>query len=262
MKEIVHFAHGNGFPSSCYRQLMQALETRYTCHYIDKIGHNPHFPVNENWSLLVKELIANVRALDTKPVIGIGHSLGGALTLLAAIEQPSLFKAVVMIDSPLLNRFKSTVVYLAKRFGYIDRLTPAHRVRERRQSWDKKEAISVYLREKSLFKTFSDACLQDYIDYGFEYRDKAYHLRFDRDVEYSIYRTLPHNTPNFEGKLQTPTVLIYGNRSNVVSRFDADYMKKKYGIESYCIEGTHMIPMEHPQQLALQIFCALDAIIS
>jgi len=53
MKEVIHFAHGNGFPSPCYRQLLSGLEKEYDVKYIDRIGHNPLYPITENWHFLV-----------------------------------------------------------------------------------------------------------------------------------------------------------------------------------------------------------------
>ena len=35
-------------------------------------------------------------------IIGIGHSLGGILTFLAAYRRPELFKGIIMLDPPQL----------------------------------------------------------------------------------------------------------------------------------------------------------------
>jgi pimeloyl-ACP methyl ester carboxylesterase len=262
VRELIHFAHGNGFPSPCYQQLLKALQSRYDCCYIDKIGHNPRFPVRDNWHFLVDEIIDSVRVQASKPVIAIGHSLGGVLSLLAAIEQPSLFKTVIMLDSPLPGRFKSSLIYLAKMIGMIDRITPAHRTRGRREFWQSREELLAYLKTRDLFKSFTNECLEDYIDYGLQKTARGYELRFDRHIEYLIYRTMPHELYRYEGRLERPAALIYGDKSTVVDRFDIRYMKRKYKIPGYKIKGSHMFPMEHPKEVAEQIFKVLDAIIN
>ncbi|WP_426741489.1 alpha/beta fold hydrolase, partial [Pseudomonas aeruginosa] len=76
------------------------------------IGHDPDYLVGENWYNLVTEIIASIKRQAGQPVIAVGHSLGGVLSLLAAIEQPQLFKAVIMLDSPLIGAFKSSMVRL------------------------------------------------------------------------------------------------------------------------------------------------------
>lgn len=262
MKEYLHFTHGNGFPSACYRQLLNALSRHFECTYIEKVGHDPRFPVTDNWDYLVDELLLKIQGQFSEPIIGLGHSLGGILTLLAAIKEPALFKAVVMIDAPLLGRFKSAIVRFAKSLGLIDHLTPAFRTKGRRNHWNSHEELYLYLKNRPLFKTFSEACLNDYIQFGFKKTNGAYHLVFDNYIEYLIFRTIPHHLPHFAGELVVPTALIYGDKSSIVDRFDRRYMKKKYHIHCYREKGTHMLPMEHPEHLGEKIFSVVDDLLN
>lgn len=257
MREIVHFAHGNGFPSLCYKQLLDRLSERFDCIYIDKLGHNRDFPVTENWQYLVNELIASVQTQASQPVVAIGHSLGGVLSLLAAMIQPQLFKSVILLDSPFINQFKSAILRFSKVFGLIDSVTPALRTRNRRQHWETRDDVLAYLKERQLFKYFTSACLNDYIDYGLQKDDSGYSLRFDSEVEYQIYRTIPHDLYRHQGKLRTPTALIYGTQSTVIDYFDLRHMKNDYGILTFAINGTHMFPMECPDLAANMIFEAV-----
>ena len=250
MRHALHFAHGNGFPSPCYRQLLNGLETQFDCVYIDRIGHTPVFPVTDNWHCLVDEVISSIEAQTKEPVIAVGHSLGGGLSLLAAIEKPSLFQGVILLDSPLLGRMKSHVVRFSKIFGMIDRLTPAHRTRARRTHWKSREEVWCYLKSRALFKTFTDACLNDYIDFGLEHTEAGDALRFDPRIEYQIYRTIPDVLHRYEGRLHVPATVIYGHQSTVIDSSDLRYMDKKYGISNIEIRGTHMFPMEYPELVA------------
>lgn len=261
MSDLIHFAHGNGFPALCYKQLLECLETRYRCFYINQIGHNPIYPVGENWHNLVLELLASIKQQARKPVIAIGHSLGGVLSFLAAIEQPELFKAVILLDAPLIGPFKSGIVRLAKALGFIDRITPAYKTKGRRTYWQSRDELLNYLRTRDFFKTFSESCLNDYIDYGLTHQTDGYHLRFDRQIEYQIYRTIPHTIPKLSGKLVVPTALLYGNKSDVVGSSDVRYMKKYFHAQCIEIQGSHLFPMENPIQVAQEIMHTIDAII-
>ena len=261
MRDLIHFAHGNGFPSPCYKQLLDGLATRYDCCYIDRVGHNPLYPVEENWDKLVQEVLRSITTQANQPVIAVGHSLGGVLSLLAAIEEPSLFKAVIMLDSPLIGPFKSHMVHLAKALGVIDRITPAFRTKGRREHWQDKEQLINYLRTRELFKTFTNECLDDYISYGLDQKNDGYYLRFDRHIEYQIYRTIPHTIPKLRGQLRVPTALIYGDKSTVVNTMDRCYMRKNFGIKTFKINGTHLFPMESPKAVVEQVFKAIDAIV-
>ncbi len=260
MKESIHFAHGNGFPSRCYAQLLSCLEHQLECSFIDKIGHTSAFPVSDNWHYLVEEIILNVKEQTKTPVIGIGHSMGGVLSLLAAIEQPDLFQAIILLDSPLINRIKSTIVHFSKRIGLIDHLTPAYRTRGRRCHWDTREDVVSYLKRRQLFKYFTEQCLNDYINYGLKHDDTGFSLRFCPEIEYQIYRTIPDNLHVYPAKLNIPVFLIYGNQSKVIDSTDLKHMKKKFGVNCIKTQGTHMFPMEHPEAVADLIFKIIQSL--
>ncbi len=253
MKPILHFAHGNGFPSPCYRQMLKPLEAVFDCCYIDKIGHAKAFPVEDNWHTLVDELCESIRTQSNQPVVAVGHSLGGVLSVLAALKEPALFRAVVLLDSPLLSQVRARAVQLSKQFGLIDRITPAYRTRYRRTHWQSRDAAFQYFKRRALFKQFDDACLNDYIQYGMTHNETGYHLRFDADIEYAIYRTLPHTFKDYPQKLRVPTTLIYGDKSDVIRASDRRYMQRQYGIQSFKIPGSHMFPFEHPLATAALI---------
>lgn len=250
MKPLLHFAHGNGFPSPCYRQLFLAFEPYYSIKSIEKIGHNAKYPVTENWHLLVDEVKDSICQQSEGPVIAVGHSLGGVLSAQVALENPRLIRALVVIDAPMIGLVKSLMVRLAKGLGIIDRVTPAHRTRGRRRHWQTREQVLAYLSEKPLFQNFQRECLEDYVDYGLHKTADGYELAFERHIEYQIYRTIPHTMYSQIQTLDMPSLLIYGNKSNVVSRSDARYMERNYGFETLAIPGGHMLPMQVPDALA------------
>lgn len=260
MSTHIHFAHGNGFPSPCYRQLLTALESRFNIGYIDRIGHSQDYPVTENWHCLVDELVASVQMQCKPPVIAVGHSLGGVLSFRAAAENPGLFSAVVLLDSPILGRFKSRLLKLSKALRVIDHITPASQSKGRRASWATREDALHYLKGRKLFRHFTDECLEDYIDYGMQKGTSGYTLRFDTHIEYQIYRTVPHMLHRYEGKVTVPVFLIHGSHSNVIHPADVRYMKKQYGITSFQTAGSHMFPMEHPSITADLVIKAIESI--
>ena len=103
MKNII-FSHGNGFPASTYRSMTKDLVRRgFKVSAVEKFGHNPEFPVTSNWPHLVEEVHAFAKPLidlHTGPVVLVGHSLGGMLSLMLAAQYPALAHAVVMVDAP------------------------------------------------------------------------------------------------------------------------------------------------------------------
>ena len=56
MNRIV-FSHGNSFPSGTYSVLFEHLRARgFEVSAVDRFGHDPRFPVTDNWPHLVEQL--------------------------------------------------------------------------------------------------------------------------------------------------------------------------------------------------------------
>ena len=140
MSTIV-FSHGNSFPASTYRVMLDSLRARgFEVHAIEKYGHDPKYPVTDNWPHLVRQLaqFATQRSKDDHggaPWL-VGHSLGGLLSLMCAARHPELARGVVMIDSPVLSGWRAGAVRVVKRTPLMRRLSPSSVARRRRKEWD------------------------------------------------------------------------------------------------------------------------------
>ena len=63
MSQRIFFAHANGFPSATYRKLFDALAPEYRVTHMDRHGHDPRFPVDDNWNNLLDELFEQLERL-------------------------------------------------------------------------------------------------------------------------------------------------------------------------------------------------------
>lgn len=261
MKKTIYFAHANGFPGNCYRKLYGYLEPAFNIAYLDTIGHHDNYPVTDNWGFLVQELIQNIEQQFHQPIIGVGHSLGGVLHFIASRQRPELYEAVVMLDSPVLGRMKSIAVRLMKLTGSIDKITPAARTRYRKQSWANTAEAIDYLKDKKLFADFDPDCLSDYVLYGMDHRADGVHLRFEREIEYHIYRTLPHNLGRYRRGPKVPTGLLYGKSTNVIVPSDIHYMEKRLDCQTLGTVGGHLFPFEHPEQAARDLTVLINTLL-
>ena len=249
MSQAVFFAHANGFPSGTYGKLFDALEPDYRVHRLDMHGHDPRFPVNANWENLVEELLHHLEALD-EPVWGVGHSLGGVLHYHAALRRPELYRGVVMLDSPLLTLADQLVIRVAKRFGFIDRITPAGRTVGRREVFGDFEEARGYFAGKTLFRRFDPECLDAYVRHGLREEGQGLRLRFDPATEISIYRSVPHTAPGRPQQLAVPLAVVRGRHSRVVMPHHARQVNRVPKGEYLSLPGGHMFPLERPQDTA------------
>ena len=112
------FSHGNSFSASTYNVLFQHLKARgFEVNAVERYGHDPKYPVTNNWPQLVQQLAdftrPQVERLGER-VFLVGHSLGGFLSVMAAARHPELVRGVLLIDSPLLGGWKANAVGMAK----------------------------------------------------------------------------------------------------------------------------------------------------
>ncbi|WP_397448476.1 alpha/beta fold hydrolase [Pseudomonas sp. NA-150] len=249
MSQQVFFAHANGFPSATYSKLFNALGPNYAVAHLEQHAHDPRFPVNDNWLSLVDELIHHLR-LQPEPVWGVGHSLGGVLHFHAALRCPELYRGVVMLDSPVLTLADQLMIRAAKRFGFIDRITPAGRTLGRRELFTDLDAARQYFAGKTLFRRFDPECFDAYLEHGLQQDGDQLRLRFDPATEISIYRSVPHTSPGRTQQLQVPLAVVRGRHSRVVMRHHASSVKRLPLGESLSMPGGHMFPLERPQATA------------
>ena len=257
----LHFCHANGFPASSYQVLFDHLRDSYHIDFIDRLGHHPDYPVNNNWTNLRDELIGKLERQYTQAVIGVGHSLGGAVTFMAALKRPDLFRAVVLLDVPLLSHLEAWIVRISKQLNLIDYLTPAKQTLGRRTQWaSRKEAVE-YFRHKPLFRHFDQRCLVDYVENGTVATEKGVTLAFDADTEIDIFRTIPHNLPWRYRYLKVPAGVIAGQHSNVIKPYQMKRMVNTMGLLGDSVRGGHMFPFEHPKETAEHLRRLIDRLL-
>lgn len=249
MQQPVFFAHANGFPSATYGKLFAALAPEYGVAHLEQHAHDPRFPVDDNWLNLVEELLHHLRE-QPGPVWGVGHSLGGLLHFHAALRCPELYRGVVMLDSPVLGLADQLFIRAAKRWGFIDRITPAGRTLGRREAFSDLDAARAYFAGKTLFSRFDPECFDAYLQHGLRVDGEQLRLRFDPATEISIYRSIPHTSPMPIRRLKVPLAMVRGRHSRVVMRHHGYLVKRLRDGEYLSMPGGHMFPLEHPDATA------------
>ena len=261
MKEIIHFSHANGFPASVYRTIFAELADQYDVRAIETIGHDPHFPVTRDWQRLTDELLAGVdkgaRPGEAPPPVWlVGHSLGGYLSLLAAMKRPHRVRGVVMLDSPVIGGWRGNLLRVFQWTGFDERLSPAAATKARRTRWASRDEAWRHFHSKPAFARWDERMLADYIDYGTARVDPAgtRELVFDRGTEYRIYRTIPHTIgARVVHGATVPVGFLGGTKSRELQQVGVDATRRLVGDYFEWIEGSHLFPMERPIETARAI---------
>ena len=275
---LIIFSHANSFPASTYGVLFKSLRARgFSVRAPEKFGHDPQYPVTSNWPHLVQQLADFAAPEIQRHGQGawlVGHSLGGFLSLMCAARHPQLgghaVQGVLLIDSPVLGGWRARALELAKRTQLVGSISPGKISRKRRNAWPDASAAFEHFAHKKAFARWEPQVLRDYITHGMHDEQTAtgQHrvLGFDRDVETAIYNTLPHNLDRLLRRhpLRCPVAFIGGTESLEMKQVGMAMTRKLVGKDHperlRMVEGSHLFPMEKPQETAAAIDSALKTL--
>lgn len=244
---ILHFAHANSFPAGTYRVFFEHLRKHYDVRALDVHAHNPKYPVKNGWHELAQELIDELIARYDQPVILAGHSLGGLLCLMAAKARPDLVRCVVMLDAPVLAGWKAAAWRIAKWIGADKKISPARFSAKRLHNWASSETAHRHFASKQLFASWPPEVLRDYVDHGLMSHPKGVTLRFNREIETAVYRTLPHHIGKLTRRHFPVPVGYIGGRESVEGRLAGlEGTRRLVGKHFRQIPGGHLFPLESP----------------
>ena len=100
----VLLSHATGFHAHCWEPVAHALNSQHHVVGLDHRGYGDAEtvdPATMTWDQYGLDALAAARDLYTQhdePIIGIGHSMGGASLLMAAHSEPHLFKALFVFE--------------------------------------------------------------------------------------------------------------------------------------------------------------------
>ncbi|MBU4182140.1 MAG: alpha/beta hydrolase [Hydrogenophaga sp.] len=275
---LIVFSHANSFPASTYGVLFKSLRARgFSVRAPEKFGHDPAYPVSSNWPHLVQQL-ADFAAPEIErhgqPAWLVGHSLGGFLSLMCAARHPALgghgVKGVLLLDSPVLGGWRARALELAKRTQLVGSISPGKISRKRRNAWPDAQAAFDHFAHKKAFARWEPQVLRDYIAHATHDETTEQGMRrvlgFERDVETAIYNTLPHNLDRLLRRhpLPCPVAFIGGTESLEMKQVGMAMTHRLVGRDHperlLMVEGSHLFPMEKPQETAATIDAALRSL--
>lgn len=261
---LLIFSHGNSFPASTYSVMTASLKKRgFNVKSIEKLGHDPKYPVTNNWPHLVQQLADFAQHESDKagtPAYLVGHSLGGILSLMCAAKHSNLVRGVVLLDAPVIGGWRATALGASKTTKLVGRILPGAVSQRRTHMWPDADAAYQHFKRKRAFALWDDAVLRDYITHGMAARDGHYALAFDRSIETQIYNTLPDTLEGLIKRqpLQCPVAFIGGLQSTEMKAVGSTLTTKVTHGRMAWMDGTHLFPMENPLAAAAAVEAAIS----
>ncbi len=260
---LLHFAHGNGFPPGTYRRLIEDLLPRA---HVVSMAARPLWAGSspagvEGWRPLADDLRRALWGRGLERVVGVGHSMGGTVTALAAAADPELFRALVLIDPVVFTGARALVWELVKALGLRRRMRLARMARRRRERFADHQAVREAYQGKGMFGAWDPEVFEDYVQAGFAHStDDAVRLRYPREWEARIFETSTPFIWNELKALTQPVLVVRGATSDTFLAAAADRVRRELPTaEVVEVEGaTHTVPMEKPHEVARLILAFLD----
>lgn len=280
---IIHLSHANGFPPASYAPFAETLinpplldaaerfaadaENRFS--NSEAVGKTtgrgfrviglparPLWPHSQpesapDWHTFANDLIHGLDDLQMKQIIGVGHSMGGVLTLLAAVRRPDLFRAIVLIDPVIMPPMILAVLWLMRRSGLSQRQPLVQGALRRRRVWPSRQACYDHYRGKPLFATWPETSLRAYVEAGT--RSTQYgqvELVFPPEWEAHIFATAPTDIWRFVPKLTTPVLTIRGEHTDTYRSQSQQRMARLLPGARFSLisDAGHLVPMERPAE--------------
>jgi pimeloyl-ACP methyl ester carboxylesterase len=113
---------------------------------------------------------------------------------------------------------------------------------------------------KHAFARWDRRVFERFLRHGFEPAPEGgVRLAFRREVETHIYDTIPHHVPQLLRRhpLHCPVGYVGGTRSVENRQLGLAYVRRLAGARWRWIEGTHLFPMEKPDETAAAVLALL-----
>jgi pimeloyl-ACP methyl ester carboxylesterase len=250
----LHFAHANAYPPGSYRQLLSHLAKDF---HVLAIKYRPLWPESNpedigNWMDIAHDLILFLDQMKIGGVIGVGHSLGAVTTMMAAIQRPDLFKALVLIEPVFLPPV--VLAHLSQLQGVDPYEMPLIKIaQKRRHHWVSRQGAFDHFREKRVFSRWSDQSLWDYVIAGLIGDGHGeFELAYAPAWEAWIYAHPPRTVWDLIPQVTKPTLALRGVESDTLVPEAWEVWREKQP-EATFIEITdtgHLLPMEKPAIVA------------
>jgi pimeloyl-ACP methyl ester carboxylesterase len=260
----LHFLHANGYPPECYRPLISRLSKKYQVIAMHQrplwAGSKPEDITD--WHPLTDDYLQFLDELPTGKTVGVGHSVGGIVTLRAALREPERFRAIILIDPVLFPPYIIHSWQVISSLGLGYQLHPLVRAaRMRRRQFDDLDRLFKGYRRRPVFKYMDDPSLRAYVEGIACPAENGYKLCYSVEWEMHIYATsVWHDMDLWQGLpgLKIPLMIIRGAETDTFWASTARrVLRKVSGARIVTIpKSTHLVPLERPAEVhhAIQEF--------
>ncbi|MCY3539527.1 MAG: alpha/beta hydrolase [bacterium] len=260
---LLLMAHATGFCKEMWRPVVDSLREQDVAASAlawDVRGHGraPPLEMPGSWWTFGEDLVEIIGHQESRgrlpeTVVGVGHSMGGTVLVLAETLRPGTFSGLVLVEPVLIPPpfVRNPGLGLAQGAA-------------RRRTWfpSRHELVETYL-SKSLFQRWHPDVFRAYIDHGFrEAPEGGLTLRCEREVEAEVFTTGAEcGAFSHLSELEAPTRLVITGHSWDLAPALAELPEAiPNATTTYMPDQNHLVPMEHPDLVAKEIKALLQTL--
>jgi pimeloyl-ACP methyl ester carboxylesterase len=257
----MHFLHANGFCAGVYMPFYKILgnDCRILASDIPGHGDSDHHgqPRIKHWDIFVNDISDALCKNMNTPVIGVGHSLGAVVTLLAAARNPDLFSHIVLMEPVIFTPPRLAVVYILKRLRLLHQTALAQGARRRKSQFtSREEAYRRFSSGRGLFSSWPDEYIRSFCKHGLAAEGEGpAQLKCDPETEAQIYESLILDIWSYPKKVRCPVLIIRGATSDTFTEAASKKLCKSLskGNAITIPKAGHFVPMEQSGACTKQI---------
>jgi len=269
----IHFLHGTGFSAMTLAPIAASLPNNWPIWFTDVPGHGRSSQPNHrmpDWQDMADNVAQSIMAQSgtvlsiteqsqhehtyapRQPFIGVGHSMGGVLTLLAAAKYPGLFKRIVLLDPVLFNTEIIIAQHLMRSTGVWKKSALVRSVSRRTASWPTKQEMLKELQSKQLYSNWHPDALSAFADYA-THTDGNGHIKLSCAPKWegSIFGSYPKGLWRAVRKVNIPVDILIAEKSySFIPRAAKKAARINSNIQWHTFGKRHCFPMEEPEAAA------------
>lgn len=259
---LLHFAHATGFNAETYRGILAPLAGRLRIAAADQRGHGfSTLPVRpglaRGWTVYRDDLIAILERLGGGPAILAGHSMGGTVSLMAAVARPDLVKGLVLFEPvmvPLMARLRQLALRVK---GENPGNSLADRAAQRRSQFPSLSAAVTAYTGRGAFKSWPDETVADYVKGGLvpdaAAGGEAMRLACTPAWESETFRATPFGKARLARRAKCPIIVVYGTIASTCAESQAQLLRRAGAHVVKADGASHFLPMEYPDLVRHEI---------
>lgn len=248
--------HANGFCAATLGPLAALLRRRYRVFGMDARGHGDSTlfadleryqweAFRDDWIGVAETIVAEC---GEPLALGLGHSLGGTTTLLAAAARPDLVREVALVEAVIPLPREDPETQDSARVARLERLVEG--ARKRRAHWASREEARSHFAGRGVFAGWRDDALDLYVAEGLATTAEGVALKCPGAVEAAVFvngRGL--DAVGAAARVRCPATWLWARQGDFPRALYEGAVAGMKEARIVDVDGGHMVPMEAPERV-------------